>query len=103
MPPISPSKRTDSPTAILRNTSVQYKRNILDRDHFKDGGFTASYHFTVNDAFDYSGIKLVSERPELFTVKINGNLVNALPGEWWLDRSFGVYPIGGQVKKVAIR
>ena len=81
------------------NTSVQYKRNILDRDHFKDGGFTASYHFTVNDAFDYSGIKLVSERPELFTVKINGNLVNALPGEWWLDRSFGVYPIGGQVKK----
>lgn len=81
------------------NTSVQYKRNILDRDNFKDGGFTASYHFTVNDAFDYSGIKLVSERPELFTVKINGNLVNALPGEWWLDRSFGVYPIGGQVKK----
>ena len=81
------------------NTSVQYKRNILDRDHFKDDGFTASYHFTVNDVFDYSGIKLVSERPELFTVKINGNLVNALPGEWWLDRSFGVYPIGGQVKK----
>ena len=25
--------------------------------------------------------------------------MNALPGEWWLDRSFGVYPIGGQVKK----
>ena len=81
------------------NTSVQYKRNILDRDNFKDGGFTASYHFTVNDDFDYSGIKLVSERPELFTVKINGNLVNVLPDEWWLDRSFGVYPIGGQVKK----
>lgn len=81
------------------NTSVQYKRNILDRDNFKDGGFTASYHFTVNDAFDYSGIKLVSERPELFTVKINGHIVEALPGEWWLDRSFGVYPIGGQVKK----
>lgn len=81
------------------NTSVQYKRNILDRDNFKEGGFTASYHFTVDDAFDYSGIKLVAERPELFTVKINGTAVKALPGEWWLDRSFGVYPIGGEVKK----
>ena len=81
------------------NTSVQYKRNILDRDNFKDGGFTASYHFTVNDTFDYSGMKLVAERPELFTVKVNGNSVKAIPGEWWLDRSFGVYPIGELVKK----
>ncbi|RHJ84773.1 glycosyl hydrolase [Parabacteroides sp. AM08-6] len=81
------------------NTSVQYKRNILDRDNFKDGGFKASYHFTINDAFDYSGMKLVSERPELFTVKINGTEVKALPDEWWLDRSFGVYQIGKEIKK----
>ena len=80
------------------NTSVQYKRNILDRDTFKTGGFTTTYRFKVNDKFDYSNMKLVAERPELFTVKINGEQVKPIPGEWWLDRSFGVYSIGGQVK-----
>lgn len=80
------------------NTSVQYKRNILDRDTFKNGGFTATYRFTVNERFDYSGMKLVSERPELFTVRINGEQVQPTPGEWWLDRSFGVYAVGNQVK-----
>lgn len=81
------------------NTSVQYKRNILDRDTFRTGGFTATYYFTVNDAFDYSAMKLVAERPELFTVRINNREVTPLPGQWWLDRSFGVYPIGGNVKQ----
>lgn len=81
------------------NTSVQYKRNILDRDTYTDGGFTATYRFTVNDAFDFSGMKLVAERPELFTVKVNGTELKATPGEWWLDRSFGVYPIDQQVRK----
>ena len=81
------------------NTSVQYKRNILDRGDFKDGGFTATYRFTVNDDFDYSGMQLVAERPEIFTVKINGAAITPIPGRWWLDKSFGVYSIGNQVKK----
>lgn len=83
------------------NTSVQYKRNILDRDTFTNGGFTTTYHFTINDKFDYSDMKLVSERPELFTVKINGEKVQPTPGEWWLDRSFGVYPIGDKIRQGA--
>ena len=81
------------------NTSVQYKSNILDRDNFKDGGFTATYRFTVNDDFNYSGMQLVAERPELFKVKINGTSVTPIPGKWWLDKSFGVYSIGSNVKK----
>ena len=81
------------------NTSVQYKRNILERDNFNDGGFTTTYRFTVNDDFDYSGMQLVAERPELFNVKINGTSVTPIPGKWWLDKSFGVYSIGAQVKK----
>jgi hypothetical protein len=81
------------------NTSVQYKRNILDKDHFSDGGFTTTYRFTVNDEFDYSGMQLVAERPEFFTVKINGETVKPIPGKWWLDKSFGVYSIGNYVKK----
>jgi hypothetical protein len=81
------------------NTSVQYKRNILDRAYFTDGGFSAAYRFMVNDDFDYSGMLLAAERPELFTVKINGETVRPVPGKWWLDVSFGVYPIGAHVKK----
>jgi len=81
------------------NTSVQYKRNILDRDNFKDGGFTATYCFTVNENFDYFGMQLVAERPEFFVVKINGETVKPIPGKWWLDRSFGVYSIDTNVKK----
>ena len=81
------------------NTSVQYKRNILDRGDFTDGGFVVTYKFTVNDNFDYSGMQLVGERPELFSVKINGTAVTPIPGKWWLDKSFGVYSIGKSVKK----
>lgn len=81
------------------NTSVQYKRNILDRDTFRNAGFTATYRFTVGDIFDYSDMKLVAERPELFTVKVNGSTLKAIPGEWWLDRSFAVYAIGNNVRK----
>ena len=81
------------------NTSVQYKRNILDRDTFTTGGFTTSYHFTVKDKFDYSTMKLVAERPEIFKVKINGETLSATSGAWWLDRSFGVYSIGDKVKQ----
>jgi len=81
------------------NTSVQYKRNILDKDKYTDGGFSVMYHFQVNDDFDYSAIQLVAERPELFTVKINGEAIAAIPDKWWLDKSFGVYAIGNQVKK----
>lgn len=81
------------------NTSVQYKRNILDRDTFRTGGFGATYYFTVNDKFDYSSMQLVAERPELYTVKVNGQTLRPRPGAWWLDRSFGVYAIGDLVKQ----
>ena len=81
------------------NTSVQFKRNILDRDNFTDGGFAVSFRFTVNDDFDYSAMQLVAERPELFAVKINGVDVTPIPGKWWLDKSFGVYAIGNYVRK----
>lgn len=89
----------DFPGGNPWNTSVQYKRRTLDRDHFTDGGFKTEYRFTVHDAFDYSGMRLVVERPELFVVKINGTAITPLPGEWWLDQSFGVYSIGEYVKK----
>ena len=81
------------------NTSVQFRRNIIDRDTFRaNTGFTATYHFPVKGKFDLSKIKAVVERPYLWTVTINGVEVKPENGKWWLDRSFGVFNIGTDVK-----
>ncbi|MGD0755461.1 MAG: hypothetical protein ABR927_10420 [Bacteroidales bacterium] len=81
------------------NTSVQFRRNIVDRDTFRaNTGFTATYHFPVKGKFDLSKIKAVVERPYLWTVTINGVEVKPENGKWWLDRSFGVFNIGTDVK-----
>jgi hypothetical protein len=82
------------------NTSVQFRTNIVDRDTFGTGtGFTATYHFPVNGKFDYSAISAVVERPNLWTVSVNGTEIKPQNGKWWLDRSFGVYNIGTVVRK----
>jgi len=79
------------------DSAVQYKTNILDLDKFPgNSGFEAVFGFRTvkSDAEDYADLKAVVERPELFRVLINDKEVEASPGEWWLDRAFGVYPIG---------
>jgi hypothetical protein len=81
------------------STSVQYKRDIINKDTFITGGFTVTYHLKINGTFEHSGMKLVSEQPELFTVRINGTKAKAIPGEWVLDRSFGVYNIEKLVRE----
>ena len=45
-----------------------------------------------------SKIKAVVERPNLWTVQVNGIEVKPEKGKWWLDRSFGVFNIGKIVK-----
>jgi hypothetical protein len=81
------------------NTSVQFRRNIVDRDTFgTNTGFSATYHFPVKGKFDFSQIKAVVERPGLWTISVNGTEVKPEPGKWWLDRSFGVFNIGGLVR-----
>lgn len=82
------------------NTSVQYRTNIVDRDTFGvRSGFSASYHFIVKEKFDFSRLKAIVERPGLWTVTLNGTEIKSEPGKWWLDRAFGVYTIGNQVKQ----
>lgn len=82
------------------NHSVQYKTAILDKENFPaNSGFEASYFFTVNDEFDWSGLRLVVERPGLWSVSVNGNMVQPVPGKWWLDQSFGVFDAGKWIKK----
>jgi hypothetical protein len=81
------------------NTSVQFRKNIVDRDTFGlTTGFTATYHFLIKGKFDFSSIKAVIERSDLWTVAVNGTEVKPEKGKWWLDRSFCVYNIGSLIK-----
>jgi hypothetical protein len=81
------------------NTSVQFKRNIVDRDTFGvKTGFTAVYHFRVKDNFDFSSFKAVVERPDLWEVSVNGNIVRPEEGKWWTDRNFSIFSIGKLVR-----
>ena len=81
------------------NTSVQFRRNIVDRDTFGPvTGFSAIYHFSLKGKFDFSKIKAVVERPNLWSIAVNGIQVKPENGKWWLDRSFGVFNIGLAVR-----
>lgn len=86
------------------DSAVQYKTAIIDRDRFPaDSGFEAVFHFMAvkTDAFDLASLKVVVERPGLFKVAVNDREVKPLPNEWWLDKDFGVYPIGKFVRSGA--
>ncbi len=77
------------------NTAVQYKTNILDRNKFApDSGFEATFRFDVGSKVRRKRLQAVIERPALWKVRVNGYTVTPQPGEWWLDRAFGVYDIG---------
>ena len=81
------------------NTSVQFRKNIIDRDTFGlTTGFSATYHFTIKGKFDISAIKAVVERTSLWTVTVNDIEVKPEDGQWWLDRSFGIFNIGSVIK-----
>jgi hypothetical protein len=82
------------------NTSVQFNDRTIARDTFSTGsGFRASYHFNIADQFDFSGLKAVVERPELWKVLINGKPVLPEKLSWWLGKEFKVFKIGNFVKQ----
>lgn len=75
--------------------SVQYKTDILDKDRFSsNSGFEAAFTFTIAEGVNTSLLRAVVERPELFQVFINGQKVEPVKGQWWLDKAFGVFDIG---------
>lgn len=82
------------------DSAVQFKTNILDLDKFPaNSGFEAVFWFRTvkGDAHDFAALRAVVERPDLFRVFVNDREVKARPGEWWLDRAFGVFPVGAHV------
>jgi len=81
---------------------IQYKKNYLELDQFeKTSGFTADYHFQIANGADISAlseVKAVVERPELWSVSINGHVVEKEPGEYWIDKDFPLFKIGTYLK-----
>ncbi len=82
------------------NHQVQFKDHIVARDTFSVGtGFTATYHFTIDKQVNFEKFRAVVEQGSLWTeIKVNGKPVKPLAGTWWLDRSFGVLPVGAYLK-----
>ncbi|MBR4661687.1 MAG: hypothetical protein IKO92_03025 [Clostridia bacterium] len=65
---------------------------LEDRD-----GASVEYSFTLADGLCLDAadsIKIVTEFSPRVTVALNGKILEPIPGEWWLDRSFTVYKAG---------
>jgi len=82
---------------------IQYKRNFLELDTlFKaSSAFEASYHFQINPDLNTNtlqSIRAVVERPELWQVFINGQVVGKTPGAYWIDKDFPVFAVGKYLK-----
>jgi hypothetical protein len=74
---------------------VQFNNDLVARDTFgAESNVNVIYRFQLDGGFDFSGMKAVVEKPEVWAVSLNGTEVKAIPGEWWLDRNFGVFDIG---------
>jgi hypothetical protein len=81
------------------DSAVQYKTNILDKDHFAaDSGFEATFRFPVAEGVRAESRRGGGARPRLFPVSGNRRAVAPIPGQWWLDKAFGVFDIGPYVK-----
>ncbi len=64
--------------------AVQYKRSLLDQDHFwKTSGFEAEFHFEVEAMPAH--VELALECPSLYQIAVNGRPVAGARGRRWLD------------------
>ena len=82
---------------------IQYKKNYLALDSlFKtDSWFEASYHVQINPNLSteaMKSIRAVVERPELWTVSINGKEISKIEGSYWIDKSFPEFAVGKYLK-----
>ncbi|NOX53147.1 MAG: hypothetical protein GXP27_01645, partial [Planctomycetes bacterium] len=72
--------------------SVQFRDELIRKRFPPDSGFSATYRFTIRSRVPQP-LFIVIEQPELYSITCNGKPVKAEPGQWWLDKSFGVIDI----------
>ena len=79
------------------DSAVQYKDELISKKFAPDSGFEATYKFTLESAVP-KNLTIVIERPDLYTIRCNGQPIQARAGEWWLDKAFGRIPIAAQAR-----
>jgi hypothetical protein len=70
------------------DSAVQFLDEFITRKFPAESGFKVTYRFTVEKKVPET-LFVVLERPDLYTVKLNGVTLSPGAGSWWLDRSFG--------------
>jgi len=71
------------------DSAVQFKDEILKKEFPAEGGFTVTYRFRIEEKFP-GPFTAVVERPDLYEISLNGAALQPKPGEWWLDKAFGI-------------
>jgi hypothetical protein len=82
---------------------IQYRTDYIDLDTtFSDSsGFSVDYHFQIARSANLAAldnIKLVVERPELWSVSINDSLVEKEDGKYWIDLDYPKFEIGPYIR-----
>ena len=81
------------------DNAVQYKRSILDRNHFDaNSGFKATFHFTVSEGMPLDSLRLAVEAPELYKISVNGKPVDFRQAQRYVDPHLLSASIAGLVK-----
>jgi len=70
------------------DSAVQFRDELISRKIPANDGFEARYRFRIEGQVP-SDLVLVVERPDLYTISCNGQIVKPSYGQWWLDRAFG--------------
>jgi hypothetical protein len=81
------------------NFAIQYKTNILDKGNFAEGtGFEALFAFRTKPDFHPKDLQLAVEYGHIYKIEVNGQTVEPIKDEWWLDQSLDVYDLSEAVK-----
>ena len=80
--------------------SSQFKTQFVDMDknYRKGDSFEVTYPFEISAGVDMKDMKLVLERPWLYTVSLNGEVIQPVKGEYCLDPAFSVFHVEKQLK-----
>jgi hypothetical protein len=81
------------------DNAVQFRTAVFDRNHFaKDSGFEAAFRFDVSEGSVLKDLELGVENPELYRIKVNGELVSFATARRWLDPHLRSARIGAMAR-----
>jgi len=78
--------------------SSQFKTEILDKnkDYEKGDRFDVFYSIEIDPGVSTKGMKLVIERPWLYTITLNDKEITTDGSEYWLDPDFHVFDVSNK-------